>query len=300
MKRIAIIGGGITGLAAAYELALRQREGAAIKFVLFESTPRLGGIVETVRRDGFVVECGPDSWVTEKPWARDLAVEVGLENELVPSNDERRKTYIANGDVLTPMPGGMRMMVPTEWDGVLNSPLFSDQAKQAYLLEPKLAEQLKTDALDNCNRDESVREFVARHFGEEVAITVAAPLLAGVFGGDIAKLSVRAVLPAFVALEREHGSLILGLQQRLRAGEASGPIFTSLKSGLGRLIVAMESLIPERSFLRNVAGEAIEYRQGVWRVHGIHSGDSHAIEASFDAILVATPAATTARLLRPI
>ena len=133
MKRIAIIGGGIAGLSAAYELALQQQAGAPIEFMLFEATSRLGGIVETVRRDGFVIECGPDSWVTEKPWARDLAIELGLGSELVPSNDSRRKTYIGAAHALTAMPEGMRMMVPTQWASVLNSQLFSWQAKLAYL-----------------------------------------------------------------------------------------------------------------------------------------------------------------------
>ncbi|HUV96591.1 MAG TPA: FAD-dependent oxidoreductase, partial [Acidobacteriaceae bacterium] len=123
MKRIAIIGGGIAGVAAAYEVALQQRAGTAIEFVLFEATSRFGGIVETVRRDGFVMECGPDSWVTEKPWARELAIELGLENELIPSSDERRKTYFAKGCDLTAMPAGMRMMVPTQLDSVRDSPL---------------------------------------------------------------------------------------------------------------------------------------------------------------------------------
>lgn len=302
MKRIAIIGGGIAGVSAAYELALLQHAGESIEFVLYEATSRLGGIVETVQRDGFVIECGPDSWVTEKPWARELAIELGFGSELVPSNDERRKTYIANGHALTAMPDGMRMMVPTQWDSVLNSPLFSAQAKFAYRREPKLAEQLKASALDvgNGNRDESVRDFAVRHFGDEVANTIAAPLLAGVFGGDIAKLSVRAVMPTFVALEREHGSLILGLQQRMGAGKSVAPIFTSLMCGLGALIAGMESRIPKRSLQRNVAVTAIEHNGGVWRVQGIGSGDSCPIEASFDAVLIATPTATTARLLHPV
>lgn len=302
MKQIAIVGGGIAGVSAAYELALQQQAGASIEFVLFEATSRLGGIVETVRSDGFVIECGPDSWVTEKPWARELAIDLGFRNDLVSSNDERRKTYIAEGQALTAMPDGMRMMVPTQWDSVLNSPLFSGQAKRAYLREPGLAKQLKGNALDGSSgsRDESVRDFVARHFGDEVANTIAAPLLAGVFGGDIAKLSVRAVMPAFVALEREYGSLILGLQQRMRAGNAGTTIFTTLRRGLGELISGMESLIPERSLQRNVAVKAIEHSGEVWRVHGIRSGGSHPIEARFDAVLVATPAAVTARLLNSV
>jgi oxygen-dependent protoporphyrinogen oxidase len=302
MKRIAIVGGGIAGVAAAYELALQQRAGAAIEFVLFEATSRLGGIVETVRRDGFVVECGPDGWVTEKPWARELAIELGFGAELVASSDERRKTYIAESHSLIAMPDGMRMMVPTVLDSVLHSPLFSDQAKLAYLREPELAEKLKANALDNGDghRDESVRDFVGRHFGDEVANTIAAPLLAGVFGGDIAKLSVRAVMPTFVSLEREYGSLILGLQERRRAGNAPAPIFTTLRNGLQGLIAGMESQIPECSLQRNVAIASIEYSAGAWQVRGTSHGEYDGKGQCFDAVLLATPAATTARLTHPI
>ena len=224
--------------------------------------------------------------------ARDRA---GSRNELVPSNDARRKTYIAEGNTLTAMPDGMRMMVPTQLERVKNSTLFSEQAKLAYFREPELAEQLKAAALDagEGHPDESVRDFVMRHFGDEVANTIAAPLLAGVFGGDIAKLSVRAVMPTFVALEREYGSLILGLQQRLQGGKVSAPIFTSLKCGLGSLITGMESFIPERSVQRNVAVNAIKFSGGKWKVGATYTADSSSVDASFDAVVVATPAATT-------
>lgn len=300
MKRIAIIGGGIAGLSAAYELTLQQHGGAQIEFVLFEAATRLGGIVETVRRDSFVIECGPDSWVTEKPWARELAMELGLENELIPSRDDRRKTYLVQGRTLAAMPDHMRMMVPVQWASIMNSPLFSWQAKLAYLREPKLAEQLKAAALDaaGSRRDESVRDFVFRHFGAEVADTIAAPLLAGVFGGDIATLSARAVLPAFVALERDHGSLVLGLQQRSRTGNATAPIFTTLRSGLAGLIEGMESRIPAQSIQRGMAVTSIERRAEGWVVDG-GSGlqASHLGLRAFDAVVVATPARMTAKLL---
>ena len=307
MKRIAILGGGIAGVSAAYELALQQRAGAPLQFTLFEASPRLGGIVETVRQDGFVLECGPDSWVTEKPWARDLAVELGLEHELIFSQDDRRRTYLAQGRTLNPMPDGMRMMVPVQWASVLHSPLFSWQAKFAYLREPQLAEQLKASALDASRpaRDESVRDFVFRHFGSEVADIMAAPLLAGVFGGDISTLSARAVLPAYVALEREHGSLILGLHQRLQqrtqAGSPPAPIFTTLQNGLGGLIDGMESNIPAPSIRRQTQIECIERVEDCWRVRGVSLQDAaQPVSEFFDSILIATPAKTTARLLAPL
>src|SRR5579862_1370916 len=231
MKRVAIIGGGLSGLAAAYQLAKEE-----IHFTLFEASNRLGGIVETVRRHGFVIECGPDSWVTEKPWARELAIELGLESEIIGSNDRWRRTYLLDGKRLVAMPDGMRMMVPTQWAPILDSPLFSWQARVAYLREFRRAEELKQSSLRE-GEDESVADFVRRHFGDEVTQTVAGPLLAGVFGGSIDRLSVRAVMPGFVKLEHEHGSLIAGLQQK--QGSSSETIFTSLKSGLETLITRM-------------------------------------------------------------
>ncbi|MBW4025743.1 MAG: FAD-dependent oxidoreductase, partial [Proteobacteria bacterium] len=110
--KIAIVGGGIAGVAACYELALLARQGAQIEVTLFETSPRLGGIVETVHEAGFTIECGPDAWVTEKPWARMLAEELGLAEQIIPSNDATRKTYVLVERRLVAMPDRMRMMVP--------------------------------------------------------------------------------------------------------------------------------------------------------------------------------------------
>ena len=134
------------------------------------------------------------------------------------------------------------MMVPARWGPLLESPLFSWQARLAYLREPKRAEELKQSAPAH---DESVAEFVRRHFGEEVASTIAGPLLAAVFGGDIRQLSVRAVMPAFVRMEAEQGSLIQAVQRR--AQQSSPAIFTTLASGLETLIDRMVARLPAAS-----------------------------------------------------
>ncbi len=194
-RRIAVLGGGIAGVTAAWQLAQRERALGDIEVVLFEASGRLGGTVETVYRDGFVVECGPDGWVSEKPWARELVRELGMHGKLIASNDAERVTYILSGGRLVAMPDGMRMMVPTELAALESSPLFSAEAKRAYAAEPGRAEELRRSAPAE---DESISSFVARHFGPEVLTKVAAPLLSGVFGGDVARLSVQAVMPAFV------------------------------------------------------------------------------------------------------
>ena len=247
MKRIAIIGGGIAGLTAAYEIARLARDGAQIEAVLFESSPRFGGILETVREGGFTVECGPDGWVSAKPWARELAIELGLESELIPSNDASRKTHIflttpqnPSGSLAT-MPDGFHMMVPTNLDALEGSPLFTPAAIAAYRAEPLRAAELLASIPPD---DESVADFTLRHFGAEVLTRVAAPLLSGVFGGDVRTLSVRAVMPAFVAMERQHGSLITALSRTSNLEPRTAPIFTTLRSGLGTLIDRLVAAIP--------------------------------------------------------
>jgi oxygen-dependent protoporphyrinogen oxidase len=256
--RIAIVGGGISGLAAAYELELARRRGADVDWQLFEASGRLGGIVETTRRGTaageFILEGGPDGWVSEKPWARELATELGLESEIMHSNDATRKTYIAlragaqpHAQLkLVPMADRMRMMVPegVEALGALDdSPLFSAGAKAAYAAEPGRAAELRASAP---NADESVASFVARHFGAEVLEKVGAPLLSGVFGGDVHRLSVRSVMPAFVAMEREHGSLIVAMDARRaeRGDRPKQPIFTSLRRGMTSLVEAIVETLP--------------------------------------------------------
>jgi protoporphyrinogen/coproporphyrinogen III oxidase len=285
-KRIAIAGGGISGLATAYQLACD-----GVEFTLFEASDRLGGIVETVRSQGFVIECGPDSWVTEKPWARELAVELGLEDQIIASNDQSRRTYVQQGSEaqLVPIPDGMRMMVPAKWDPLLESPLFSQQARLAYLQEPTRATELKASAPDH---DESVADFVRRHFGEEVARTIAGPLLAAVFGGDIAQLSVRAVMAAFVRMEAEEGSLIQAVQRRAR--QSPPAIFTTLASGLETLIERMVSKLPSASLRLRTPVLRIEADRARWKLVTAE-GEDH-----FDAVVLATPLDVTETLLRPL
>ena len=289
MKRIAIVGGGIAGVAAAYELARLARDGAAVQVVLFEAATRLGGIVETVREGEFIMDCGPDAWVTEKPWARELAEELGLGDELIPSNDATRKTYVLIDHRLQAMPDGMRMMVPSDLDALDSSELFSAEAKHAYRNEPARADELRANAPQ---ADESVAQFVRRHFGDEALEKIGAPLLSGVFGGDVAKLSVRAVMAPFVAMEQEHGSLIAALQARASSTPAS--VFTTLRSGMGTLLDRMIAAIPEHWIRLSAEVRFVSYGDEGWLV-----GTEKEVER-FDAILMAAPVDVARSLLNPV
>lgn len=291
--RVAILGGGLSGVTAAWQLAQRQRAEGDVTVTLFESSSRLGGIVETVHRDGFTVECGPDGWVTEKPWARELARELGLHGKLIPSLDAGRVTYILSVGKLVPIPDGMRMMVPTNLAALDGSPLFSDEAKQAYAAEPARAEELMQSVPPH---DESIADFVLRHFGEEVLTKVAAPLLSGVFGGDVAKLSVRAVMPAFVRMERQHGSLIVALQSAATpdACEDKPTIFTSLSAGTEAFIDRMKSELPPHSVRLDCPVTGLSRTAGKWLV------ETNGHTESFDDVIVALPAYVAAQLLTPL
>jgi oxygen-dependent protoporphyrinogen oxidase len=321
MRRIAIIGGGIAGLTAAYELARLARDGAPVEAVLFEASNHLGGIVETVREGGFTAEAGPDGWVTAKPWARELAIELGLADELISSNDATRKTWIHLSTKenpsgrLVPMPDGLNMMVPTDLAALDGSPLFTAAAIAAYRAEPARAAELLA-AIPDC--DESIADFTLRHFGPEVLERVAAPLLSGVFGGDVRTLSVRAVMPAFVALERRHGSLIAALQLAAHRQPSNEPrsIFTTLRSGLGTLIDSIAGTIPPHWLRLNTtvasfhpAGETSSYLtphtsyliNKTTRPNGprwvVSTSSKYVGPETFDAVFLATPLAATRQLL---
>jgi len=305
-RRIAIVGGGIAGLTAAYELSCLARDGAAVEAVLFEGSQRLGGLLETVREGGFTIEGGPDGWVSAKPWARELAMELGLGDELIGSNDATRKTHIFlttpehPSGRLVAMPDGMNMMVPTDLDVLAGSPLFSEAAIAAYRAETARVDELREAAPA---QDESVADFTLRHFGPEVLERVAAPLLSGVFGGDVRRLSVRAVMPAFVEMERKHGSLIAVLQGQKAKMREARPIFTTLRSGLGTLAARLEAAIPAQWIRRGTRVTAVQANTAAgalpWSVHAASTGKHYATE-TFDAVMLATPLDATRALLMPL
>lgn len=278
-KNPIIIGGGISGLSAAYDLRR-----AGIPFTLIEKQPRLGGVIETRHEHGCTLECGPDSFLSSKPDAIALIQELGLDGDVIGSNDHQRTTYILKRGRLVPLPEGMMMIVPSRAWPMVKSPLLGWGTKIRMGLEYFRRPSGRPNA------DRSVAEFVGDHFGRETLDYLAEPLLSGVYGGNPASLSVASVLPRFAEMEAKYGSLVRGvLASRWRASASTGSLFRTLKQGLG-------------SFVNRLA-EGINHIQGA--VESIEHHDSGVrarvngdwMEAS--DIIVATPAWNAAPLLAP-
>ena len=223
MGFIAIVGAGITGLAAAWEL---QQQG--IGYTLLEASDRFGGKLITERTDGFIIEAGADSLLTSKPWAWHLCREIGLADRLIPTNTERRTVYVFRHGKLQPFPRGMRLIVPVDPDGLRDTELLSEAGKRRMLAEVDIPP--RTDATD-----ESLAAFVRRRFGDEALDVFGESLLSGIHAGDPEQLSIRATFPDYPRLERAFGSVIRGMRTAPpapRDPDLPGSMFVSPRGGM--------------------------------------------------------------------
>jgi protoporphyrinogen/coproporphyrinogen III oxidase len=302
VRRVAVIGGGITGLAAAFRL----REIAAareipLEVTLFESGTRIGGALDTIRRDGFVIETGADSFLSEKPAAVKLAERLGLSHELIGTQEQFRKTYVVRAGRLVEIPEGFSLLAPTFFGPLLKSRLFSPWGKLRIMMEPLIPRRRDES-------DESLAAFVTRRLGRETLVRVAQPLAGGIYTADPERLSVGATMPRFVEMEQRHGSVIRGLRAaaRTRSAQARGvsgarwSLFLSFKGGMRTLVDALAARLEGCirygaevvSLARNNGGVSDDGR--AWTV-GV--ADSAAFEAH--AVVCAAPAYAAATLIRP-
>lgn len=282
--RVAVIGGGITGLTAAHRLVER---GCEVR--LLERSERTGGIVWTERAEGGrVLELGPDCFLTgAKPWAHDLARELGLEAELVRTTTAHRRSFVLTRGRLEPIPPGFHLIAPTSFASFLGSRILSRAGKLRALAELSIAPDPRGD--------ESLRSFVERRFGRELFRRLAEPLVAGIYTADPRELSLRATFPQFLDMERTHGSVTRALWNK--AVDASGArygLFASFKGGVATLTEALRAKLPAgvvstgdevHSVRRDGAGFVVERSSSVER---------------FDKVLVALPASAAARVLAPL
>lgn len=260
MVRTLIIGGGISGLSAAYYLAKRGASST-----LIESRPRLGGVIQTEHLEGCVIEGGPDSFLSAKPAALDLIRDLGLGADVIGSNDHLRKTFVRRNGRLIALPDGLMMMVPTKILPLLTTGLIGWGTKIRMGLELFRPPRVRAE-------DESVAEFIEEHYGPEAVDYLAEPLLSGVYGGNPQALSVRSVLPRFAEMAEQYGSLTRGvLAERAKAkaktkGREPAPLFRTLKGGLGQMVDAASRAIAGSTAVRQGRAEAVERTATGFRV----------------------------------
>jgi protoporphyrinogen/coproporphyrinogen III oxidase len=279
MSRVVIVGGGITGLAAAWEL---QQHG--ILYTLLEGSNRLGGKIITERVDGFVIEGGADSFLVQKPWAWQLCREIGLENRLIGTNDAQRNVYVLHTGKLHPFPRGMRLIVPLDPDGLMESTLLSDEGKRRMLAEVDVPPRAESG-------DENLASFVRRRFGQEALDIFGDSLLAGIHVSNPKMLSMQAAFPNYLQLEQTAGSVIRGLQAVPSASanpDMPKTAFVSLRNGMFELIEGLQA---------RLTGD-IRLNQPVSTIRhdrSIHLANGEKLSA--DTVILTTPAHIASRLI---
>lgn len=296
--RIVVVGGGMAGLAAAHRLVEASRAaGRPVALTLCEAEGRLGGTIQTERADGFLLEGGPDSFVSEKPWALALAERIGLGPRLQRTDDRFRRTYVVHRGRLHPLPDGFLLLAPTRVGPVLASSLFSWRGKARMALDLVLPRRRSAE------EDESLGSFVRRRLGREALERVAQPLVGGIYTADPDRLSLAATMPRFLALERQHRSLILALRRTAaprETGGASGArwsLFVTLAGGMGELVDTLAARIPAAAIRRScpVAGIERDGAEAPWRVR-LPGGET--IPA--DGVVLAGEAPRMAGLVRAV
>jgi oxygen-dependent protoporphyrinogen oxidase len=333
-RRVVVVGGGITGLAAAHRLLEIARERSLpLELTLLEGSSRLGGVIGTERRDGFALEWGPDSFITDKPWALDLTRRLGLEGELIGTTSTHRRSFVVRNGRLLPVPEGFQLLAPSRLWPFVVSPIFSWPGKLRMGLDWFLPARREES-------DESLASFVERRLGREALERMAQPMIAGIYGADPRTLSLRATMPRFIEMERTHGSVIRGMVARrkgsgnhhrgtetrrrasgvpgeprpgndLKAGtqqESAGGVsgaryslFMSFRDGMQTLVDALVSRLPQECIRAGAfVSRLSRTSDGRWRITlgGRDAEVGSTVEA--DAVCLALPSYAAGRLLEEL
>jgi oxygen-dependent protoporphyrinogen oxidase len=318
-RRVVVVGGGITGLAAAHRLVELGREP-----ILLERDSRPGGVILTEEVKRYLIEAGPDSFLARKPWAADLCRRLGMADEIIPTDPSRRGSFILFGGRLHPLPEGLTSLVPTRLGPIARSQLLTAGGKARLLLEPFVPRRSDPG-------DESLAGFFRRRIGEQASRRLVEPLVRGIYGGEAESLSLRATFPQLAEIERRYGSLIVGLLREARArtprssartaeagapsprrhdpaGQSTDPAtqpapgesaFLSLRRGMGSLVEGLRQSLPASSV--RLASEATALRRSscgaedLTRAFQVQLAAGESLDA--DAVILATPASDTARLV---
>ena len=287
INRIVVVGGGISGLTAAHRLI----ELGKTKVTLIEASPRLGGTIQTEHRDGFLIERGPDSFISEKPEALTLAKRLGLESQLIQTNEKYRRSFIVRGGRLRAVPEGFQLLAPSRIWPFLTSDIFSVAGKARMAVDLFLPRKST-----NGTQDESLASFVRRRLGQEALDRMAQPMVGGIYTADPETLSLRATLPRFLDMEQDHRSLILAMlrQSHVQKTGTSGARYSLFLSFDRGMQVLVDSLAQINAHIRlNTRAENLRLENGTWTIT-TNTGE----QLQADAICLALPAYVAASLLQ--
>lgn len=300
-RRVAVIGAGISGLAAAFRLRELEPE---TDIVVLDRRHQPGGVLETSHRDGFCLEHGADNFITNVPWAVDLCERLGIAGDLMETDAARRRTFVVHRGRLEPVPDGFMLLAPARLGPLLRTRLLSPWGKLRLAAEYFMPRRAVGGG------DESLASFARRRLGREVFERIVQPLVAGIYTADAEQLSLRATLARFMDMEREHRSLIRAARRESRESESaknsSGArygLFTTPRGGLQAMIAALVDQLPAKSLQLSRSVSKIS-REGDarWRVTHVADDDTNGTAESFDcdAVIVTTPAPVAATLLEAV
>ena len=297
-KRAIVIGGGITGLAACYRL---QREAAQrniqIDVTLLEATGRAGGVIRTEHRDGFLIEHGPDAFISTKPAAKALCEELGIADQFVGTNPKVRQSFVTRNGTLHPVPEGFYMMAPGSLKPFLKTPLFSWHGKLRMAMDLFIPRRER-------DIDEAVAHFVRRRLGTEAFTRIAQPMIGGIYTSDAENLSLKSTFPRFLEMEKTHGSIIKALRaQKKQAAETSQDtsgarysLFLSFKSGMQTLVDTLVEAVSSSIRLNARVEQIQEDIDGIgWQVL-LDTGET----LNSELLCIALPAIQTGALIQNV
>ncbi len=292
-----VIGGGITGLSAAYRLRQEAEErDIPLKITLLEASNNVGGVIQTEHRDGFIVEHGPDAFITTKPWGKALCDELCISDKLIGTNPKVRRSFVVREGKLLPVPEGFYMMAPGSFGPFIKSPIFSLWGKFRIALDLFIPRRSEID-------DESVANFVRRRLGKQAFERMAQPMIGGIYTSDAEDLSLNATFPRFLDMEREHGSIIKALLAQKRKAaqtsrDTSGPRYSLFQSFTAGMQTLTDTLAERLSDCIRLQKRVNTIQQGESDVGWIVClDDGEKFEA--DLICIALPTHHTAKLISP-